>query len=145
MPRLTNQQYLKYYQSLSRLWHEDPHTFSYIRPIDQRRLHEYFQLSKDMTSATLLEHRKAVTKKYSSLPHEAGRALAKLDAATAAKAEERAQPRATVKRPVGSRRGKIIVSGVLKPEVDLHKLSRVMTSIMESMAEELAEQKRRAA
>jgi hypothetical protein len=50
-----------------------------------------------------------------------------------------------VKHRVTTSRGKIVVSGVLRPEVDLNKLSRAMTSIMESMAKELEERKRRAA
>lgn len=75
MPRLTAKQYLRSHDQLRRLWLKNTVVFSYISPVEQWQLHDFFKPDRDWTDLRLLQHRDAITTSRPSLPHQAGRAL----------------------------------------------------------------------
>jgi hypothetical protein len=135
MPRLNDRQYLKAHKQLRRFWIADNSVFGYLSSNEQWRLHAYFQPSKDLTNDELLVHRREITAQQPNLPHQAGRALAKLQAAAAQHALQRVR---LAKRPLDKtpRTGKrnITVRGVVKPEVDTKRLARAFIALAEDLA-----------
>jgi hypothetical protein len=78
MPRLSNERYLVRCRGLRSQWDLSTTIFGYVRPSDQRALHDYFAFVKDLSEAERLSHRKAITATRPALPHRAGRAFARL-------------------------------------------------------------------
>ena len=78
MPRLTDHTYLTTYHQLHSLWLSDSTQFFLLSPTEQWALHDYFQLTKKVSAGVLLEYRRLISKRDTSLPQRAGRALSHL-------------------------------------------------------------------
>lgn len=132
MPRLTNPRYIEVHHRLRNYWLEDTVPYIYLTPKEQWDLHQFFQPYKTLSDDELIAHRQAVTQQSSSLPHQAGRALKKLEVAAAAMARERAQPPDPPegKRKRQSLRGPLVVRSLVRPESDAKKLARVLLELV---------------
>jgi hypothetical protein len=133
MPRLTPKQYLKAHDQLRRFWLHNDMVFGALSSAEQYQIHDYFQPSKDLSDLELLAHRDRITKERPSLPHQAGRALAKLRDAAAVLSVRRLR---MAKAPAGAkvrRQGNrhLTVRAVVKPEPDMQKLARALVMLAE--------------
>lgn len=110
MPRLSIDRYLQLYTALHDAWLSNRQVFGYLPTQDQYYLHRFFQLSHELTSIELVAHRRQVSAEQPSLPHCAGRALARL-------AEGQAEHR---------QHGRMVVYPVVRPEPDVRRLVTVL-------------------
>ena len=140
MPRITNSDYLAHRKNLSDNWKRSELGWSKLNFKDQCTLHEYYEPSMDLTDDQAITYRQAVTAKWPSLPHRAGKAYAEFTKVIARL--EAAPPQQ--KRPPGRRRTNksyaIRTEGLVRPDVDFDKLARVLLDI----ARDQAEKKKRA-
>ena len=133
MPRQTKNQYLKTHRRLRHLWLHAPEAFSYLSLREQGQVHDYFQPSRPLTSdSQILIYRADMTGQQPSLPHQAGRALVKLDERTAAYALRKVRPPVAV--PAGTRR--LRVRAIRRPEPDIQKLTMVVLLLAQQLGEE---------
>jgi hypothetical protein len=134
---MSDRVYLKTHKKLKRLWDHAQSVYAELDSSEQWDLHDYFQPTKDLRDDQLLEHRVAITAKHPNLPHQAGRALNKLDERAAVYALNRVRAK---RAPAGSK-GKrqrvrnITVKAVVRPEIDLQKLSRALLMIAKDQME----------
>ena len=130
MARLSTKQYLKAHRQLRRLWERDPSLFSYLAPSEQWVLHDFFQLTHEMTDAELLEHRVRISGERPSLPQQAGRTLAKFYDRTAVVATQRVRAKPVTKRSVTRQADRVLAARPLvRPEIDVEKLARAFISL----------------
>lgn len=130
MPRLTQNDYLRTCHKLCKLWEAHSADFALLSYRDQLYLHDYFQPSKQLTPAQLLDHRTSITEDRPGLPQQAGRALAKLERALAATALI-AIPVASAKTTHGKNRV-LSVRAVARPEPDVHKLAEALIAMVKA-------------
>ena len=123
MPRLSNYDYLLIQAHLHNIWMTKRQGFSLISTKDQRYLYDFFRPSEVLTDAELLAHRKAVTAKHPSLPHQAGRALKHL-----------ADPQPLKQARAGNQR--IVVYPILKPQPDIYRLAQALMDTARRIADE---------
>jgi hypothetical protein len=121
MPRLTTSDYLFCYQYLHEIWVTDYSPFGLITTKDQRYLHDYFPLSKEMTDAELLTHQADVAARRPSLPHSAGRALKHL---------ANPDPLRVASATDGNRR--IVVYPIARPEIDTKRMAEALLDYIKS-------------
>jgi hypothetical protein len=125
MPRLTDRQYLKYRKFLRRLWLNREAAYSNLSPTQQGQIHSYFRPSEELTNEQLLQHRKDITTKYPSLPHQVGRTIKEFGQILRGKAKVRATT-----KPYANATGKgtrrIRVQGIRRPKTDLPRLARAL-------------------
>lgn len=133
MPRLTDQQYLQAHHQLRRFWQYAQAIYSYLAPAEQWQLHDYFQLSKDLSDQDLLAHRQAITKERPTLPHQAGKLLTKLDAAAAAWALHQQRPliHAIVTNPHRPKGRSVVVHAIVEPELDAEAFLQVLLDLLD--------------
>ena len=124
MPRLTNVDYLNTYRYLSEVWLHDRRLFANLGTREQWYLHDYFQPSKEWSDEELLAHRTAISKQHPSLPHQAGRALKRFIG------EAERPVRVLAATPKGTRppRGKITVKSVVRSEINMKLLARILSA-----------------
>lgn len=131
MPRLTAKQYLKAHDQLRRFWLRDNRLFAELTPTEQWQLHDYFKPDKDWSDLELLAHREQISKERPSLPHQAGRALAKFHDKAAhfalGKVHRAKHPVPAKIRKQGERN--ISLKAVVRPEIDAHKLTRAFVNL----------------
>lgn len=106
--------YLHHHHQLKELWLVQQNVFSYLSPSDQLALHKYFQFASDKSEIQLVEHRHNVHALDPSLPHQAGRAYAKIMRGTRA-------PAHYAEMPNGRR---VSVRAIMRPEPDVQMLAR---------------------
>lgn len=141
MPRLTNAQYLYQRKKLRVDWFErQADAFSRLDSPEQLALHDYFAPTEQFSEEEALAHRVEITKALPSLPQRAGRAyqeaLPFLEAPWPKPAEPQAN-RAARRHPVKQGSRQVVIRAVRRPQVDVHKLSRaLMTMIDARLAEE---------
>jgi hypothetical protein len=82
MPRLSNKQFLLIHDLLKCIWLDDPAAFARLSAADQFHLHLYFQPASNLSATDLLAHCQRITAEPPNLTPKAGRATAKLLAAT---------------------------------------------------------------
>jgi hypothetical protein len=131
MPRLTDTDYLEAHYYLKEAWkaHQGV-AFGLLLWHEQRALHDYFLLSKRMSDKALLDHRQLITKSHSSLPHRAGKALARCRANVQefnARPPVPYVPGSKRKRPKGERH--IVVSGIAVADFDPKRLAELAIQI----------------
>jgi hypothetical protein len=125
MPRLSDRQYLKAYRQLRRFWLHDSSIFSYLSSAEQWQSHAFFQPSHELTDQELLGHRVTITGERPSLPHQAGRALAKLHVRSVVVAVRRQRVHLASKRPPTKQAARhLTVQPPARPAVDAEKLAR---------------------
>jgi hypothetical protein len=128
MPRLTDRHYLKVHKQLKQYWCHLDIVYGYLTSTEQWQLHDYFQPSKDLSETELLQHRRGISNQRPNLPHQAGRALAKLQTRAAHHALQRVrlagQPAG--KKTSSKRHPGVRVLAVVKPEPDLERLARAL-------------------
>lgn len=73
MPRLSNALYYERYLFLRTAWLEFQSLYTILPVSQQWELHAYYQPSKQLAKAELLEHRKRITGEQPSLPAKAGK------------------------------------------------------------------------
>jgi hypothetical protein len=131
MPRLSNTQYLQAHHDLQRLWQHDRAVFAELTPVEQWQLHDFFRPSKDLTDEQLLTHRRVISQTRPSLPQQAGRALHRLEEYLAVRSTSSQQSsRVPAIRRFGARREHhIVVKAVVRPEIDVDKLVRLMLEV----------------
>lgn len=141
MPRLTAKNYLRTHDRLRKLWLQDPRLFAEPSPNEQWQLHDFFKPDKNWSDLELLQHREAITVERSSLPHQAGRALAKFWATSAKVAMKRVRaakvPAGSIKRMRQEDR-QISVKAVARPVLDPHKLARAFIGLAQDIAKKRA-------
>lgn len=98
---------------------QDKRCFAMVTTRDQRYLHDYFRFSEQLSDTELLEHRKGASSERPTLPQCAGRALRHL-----------ANPQYVWRR--GHQR--IRVYGLVRPELNLHKLVHVIVELQRQKA-----------
>lgn len=129
MPRLTNTDYLINRHLLIEVWERHWAQLAELPTFAQRDLHRYYAMSKDLYDDQALAHRKEATKKEPSLPQQAGRAFAQLEAVMR-EADLRSQSPSPVAIPPG-RRGKrramtIRVRALVRPEIDYKLIAEAL-------------------
>lgn len=140
MPRLSAKHYLRAHRRLRRYWDYQQMAYGSLSATEQWHLHDFFQPTKDWTEERLLVHRAQITEQRPSLPHQAGRALAKLDAAAARVAVLRVrdqaatQPKSPKRTSARSKDRQVRVLGVVKPEIDTTRLARAIVMLAEQLA-----------
>ncbi len=118
--------------------------YGYLSSAEQWQLHDFFQPTKGWTDQQLLAHRSQITQERPSLPHQAGRALAKIDeiAARVAVFRVRSKHRAAAQAKSASRSNvrnadrQIRVLGVVKPAIEVERLAHVIALMAEHLAAE---------
>jgi hypothetical protein len=148
MPRLSVRKYLQASKRLRRYWDYQQMAYGYLTAAEQWQLHDFFKPAKDWPKDVVLEHRAEISKQRPSLPHQAGRALAKIDEiaprlAIAGVRRRHAPPPAKPARRanVRSKYQHITVRAVVKPEVDTERLAQVVIAMAEHLARERAKQR----
>lgn len=136
MSRLTAKDYLRTHDRVRKLWSQDSSLFAELTPMEQWQLHDFFKPDKAWSDLELLQHRDAITKERPSLPHQAGRALAKFWETTARLGVRRV---ARAKAPAGNKRVKqgdrrLIAKALVHPEPDLEKLAQAYINLAYDMA-----------
>jgi len=107
-----------------------------LSPVEQWALHSYYEFTKSMTDKELLAHRAVVSKAQPSLPHRAGKAIAKLETFTKRLEAYRTGPHtSTQKKGVPY---KIRVLSQLNPDID----PKLMAKILIEMARECGREDR---
>jgi hypothetical protein len=126
MPRLTDHGYLEIQHWLGQIWRDHPQIFSLMSPAEQRRVHDYFMPSQEVTLEELLAHRQRVSTEQPSLPQCAGRALRKLREAI------EAQP-APASALVPTSKRQVVVRAVARPTIDGNVISRALLRAAEDL------------
>ncbi len=115
--------------------------YSYLSSAEQWHLHDFFQPTKDWTDDDALAHRAEITKERPSLPHQAGRALAKIDeiaprlAITQVRQHHASASGQPARRSnVRSKERHVTVRAVANPEPDTERLARVVIAMAEHLA-----------
>ena len=121
MPRLTNTDYLQLHHSLRSLWFNRRGAFGLISSQQQRALHRYFLLAKDVTDAELLQHRRDVSMRWPNLPHRARRAVAQL--------RRIADAVSNGSTATEGRSRRIVIHAVLRPEPNLTQLIAALATV----------------
>lgn len=135
MPRLTNSGYLAKRRNLAVHWHRSELGWSKLTFEDQCTLHEYYEPSMDLTDDQAITYRRAVTARWPSLPHRAGKAYAEF---TKVIAQLEATPPSPKKLPGRRRTNKsyaIRTEGLVRPDVDFDKLARVLLAMAKDQTE----------
>jgi len=79
MPRLATLDYLNQRAALREEWFErGAYAFVVLSPTEQFHLHDFFELTKDLSPLEVVAHRKDITVRRPSLPQRAGRAFARI-------------------------------------------------------------------
>ena len=141
MPRQPDKQYLKIHKRLKRFWFKAQRVYSYLTSNEQWQLHDYYRPSEDLSEDQLITHRAEITKARPALPHQAARALEKLDAAAANWALKAVRPREPALSPArrkgsGRRKHNLVIRSIVRPKIDIKKLSRAIILLAEDMARE---------
>ncbi|WZH35538.1 MAG: hypothetical protein PIR02_12215 [Microbacterium enclense] len=135
MSRLTNTTYLTNRSALGEYWKRSELGWSRLNFEDQCTLHEYYEPSMDLTDDEAIMYRQAVTAKWPSLPHRAGKAYAEF---TKVIAQLEAAPQRP-KRALGRRRTNksyvIRTDALVRRDVDFDKLARALLAIARDKAE----------
>lgn len=116
--------------------------YGYLSSEEQWQLHDFFKPTKDWPDDEALAHRQQITQQRPTLPHQAGRALAKLDeiAARVTVSRVRANHQAATQKTSGkhsnvrNRDRQIQVLGVVNPEIDTKRLARAIVMLAEQLA-----------
>jgi hypothetical protein len=137
MPRLTDQSYLRIHHQLRRFWLNNYIGYADLSSMEQWSLHDYFQPSKDLTDAELLEHRAAITAERPSLPARAGKAYHTLIPIVVHWAARLPAARArALQKPGRAPRGNrhITVKSVVRPEIATKALARALIQMATARA-----------
>lgn len=118
MPRLNNARYLSQRRALAIPWGANTQVFGFLGYLDQRHLHDYFRFSENLSDAEAIKHRRLVSAARPSLPQCAGRALARLS-----------QQRSARESSVDTRRGGLVVAGVVAPTIDVDRVAQVLVNL----------------
>jgi len=79
MPRLTTLDYLRNRSALRKEWFENnAYAVVVLTATEQFLLHDYYAFTEDLSPLGVTEHRKDVTARRPSLPHQAGKAFARI-------------------------------------------------------------------
>lgn len=162
MPRLTNQDFLKRHYFLAELWRSEllRSMFSILDPMPQLHLHQYYQTINTGTEKDILETRTTVNKGDTALPQQAGRAYSELirtflqtaeylgvpvdekDLAAAIPGIEKmrlamltpdpTRPKARASMKSGTHR----VQALMKPEIDVQELAKVLILLAKPQLEQ---------
>ncbi|MGX7681525.1 hypothetical protein ACSMXN_21795 [Jatrophihabitans sp. DSM 45814] len=109
------------------MWLTAEGIYSWLSATEQWQLHAYYQPSNNLSQPELIEHRQLITLDRPSLPQQAGRALAKLEAQLA---EGDPPPRVlSAKRRWAHTERRITVTSVVHPEPDAERLAKVLLEI----------------
>lgn len=128
MPRLTTLDYLRNRSALRKEWFENNgYAVVVLSPTEQFLLHDYYAFTKDLSPLEVTEHRKAVTVRRTSLPHQAGKAFARirpfLDRQIINKT---AKPVSTGPRKWKSKNRRVMVFSQVNPELDPAEFARII-------------------
>ncbi len=131
MPRLTSELYLATHTFLWKIWLHREGLYVELSPEEQRHLHDYFRPSEDLSGTELLAHRQDISTQRPSLPHCAGRALAKMEKHVSAylNAASTGELVRAVDRLPTKRVTSVRVRAVVRPQPDLTKLARALLSL----------------
>jgi hypothetical protein len=135
MPRLTNQQYLTRRLLVLREWHDNHgRAFGFLRTSEQRALHDYFGTLKPFRPTEALEYRQRISGERPALAQAAGRAYILFQSARqfVPKPVSKESVRA---RAAGAKR-QITVSPIVRPEIDVDRLARLLLKMARQEAEE---------
>lgn len=139
MPRLSTRDYCQRHQFLRRLWSESTVIFASLSAEQQWAVHDFYQPSKQLTEAELLEHRRTITESRPSLPNVASTYYQRLrriydTASTPSGMNRQLLHQSVSKQSRGAshsydtQRGRrtIRVHAVVKPELDAKLLARLL-------------------
>jgi len=124
MPRLTDANYINQRKKLRSDWYDrNGHAFGYLSGPEQRDLHLYFAVTKDLRENDRLRHRAEISKADPSLPQRAGRAYAAI-----APHLDDDWPKQVA--PISRANRKVVVRGIARPELDVEKLSKALLAMI---------------
>ncbi|SIS15102.1 hypothetical protein [Microbacterium sp. RURRCA19A] len=138
MPRITNSDYLAHRKTLPDNWKRSEQGWSKLNFEDQCTLHEYYEPSMDFTDDQAIAYRQAVTAKWPSLPHRAGKAYAEFTKIIARLEATPPPPKKTPGRRRTNKSYVIRTEGLVRPDVDFDKLARVLLAIARDKDEKKA-------
>jgi len=130
VPRLSPNDYLKAYKHLRYLWLNQSNVYSYLRPTEQWQLHKFFRPSEELSKEELLQHRKDITIKNPSLPHQAGKALKEFDQVMHSKVKARGVTGLKTQAIVRGNRS-VQVRSLVRPQIDIPRLARALIELGE--------------
>ncbi|MEO5535342.1 MAG: hypothetical protein ABIR17_09460 [Pseudolysinimonas sp.] len=159
MPRVTTNQQLDRHQLLRLLWLEAPVIFSILTPQEQWDLHELSRPNEQLTEAELAEHLAGLRKTKPSLANKVGKTYRVIErvhqtlleydvplsnhlAVSAAirpldpRRRMHAVRKPDIPRKSGQKARYISVAPIMKPEIDVHQLSRAFIALMRHQQEE---------
>jgi hypothetical protein len=128
MPRLTNKQYLERHRALRRIWLEGQRFFGVLGYNQQMEVHVFYVPARDWSDTEMLEHRRKVQEADAALPHRASRGFIKMEAAFLA-------PRPATRAPVPRDKGKLRVTPIARPEVNVEQLARAFMDLAQQQIE----------
>ena len=129
MTRLTSTTYLIQHHQLKDEWFsESGGAFIMLSPTEQWALHSYYEFTKRLTDHELLAHRATVSKAQPSLPHRAGKAIAKLSSFTKELEAYRSAPYPNTRKK-GAPRNVRVLSQV-NPDIDPKAMAEILIEAM---------------
>lgn len=128
MPRLTTLDYLRNRSALRKEWFENnAYAVVVLTATEQFLLHDYYAFTKDLSPLEVIEHRKDVTARRPSLPHQAGKAFARirpfLDRQIISKT---AKPVSQGPRKWKSKNRRVLVFGQVRPGLDPAEFAQII-------------------
>lgn len=127
MSRLTNYQYLYRRQRLRVSWqYRRAEPFTTLSANEQVRLWAYFAPTLDLTDKEAIAHRKLVSRRFSALPQQAGRAYVRV--LPRLHPELRSGP-VVQERRLKKLRTEVVVHGIRRKDVDVKLLARILVSL----------------
>jgi len=144
MPRLTDHEYLINRAKLANDWfvHRGD-AFISIPNMDQWNLHDYYSPTEPASDEAALKYRRQITLERPPLPQQAGKAFALITPHFRTAPFIPASETKIAKLPVGKRTNKrhrnVVVKTLVRPKVDVDKLTRAFVLLFEH---DMAEQQR---
>lgn len=118
MPRLTDIDYLKNRAALREEWVlRDGTAFVMLIPTEQVTLHDYYEPAREIGFLDSIEHRRQISRTRPSLPHQAGRAFARIQPFLDIPMSEISTPPPTTSIP-GKKGRRVIVFSQVNANID---------------------------
>lgn len=131
MPRLATIDYLRQRAALREEWFvRDAYAFAVLSPTEQFAVHDFYELTKNLSPLELIAHRRDITARRPSLPQRAGRAFARIrpflnlppEPFKAELAESRARTWSAKDRHV-------YVQSLVKPDLDAAEFAKIIMDL----------------
>lgn len=131
MPRLATIDYLRQRAALREEWFvRDAYAFAALSPTEQFAVHDFYELTKNLSPLELIAHRKDITARRPSLPQRAGRAFARIRPfLNLPPSPFTAQPGGRRVRTWSAKDRHVHVQSLVKPDLDLGEFAKIIMDL----------------